>query len=57
MSLEEGIDGPAQAERHGVPQMQHLDLTSWTGRRTKVLQELFARIKRLLARTARARRR
>ncbi len=33
----------------GFDQMQHLDLTSWKGRTTKELQELFARIKRLLA--------
>jgi TIR domain len=33
----------------GFDQMQHLDLTSWTGRGTKELQELFARIKALLA--------
>ena len=34
----------------GFDQMQHLDLTSWTGPGTKALQELFARVKRLLAR-------
>jgi hypothetical protein len=39
----------------GFDQMQHLDLTSWTGSGTKALQELFARIKRLLARPTRAR--
>jgi hypothetical protein len=39
----------------GFDQMQHLDLTLWTGRGTKPLQELFSRIKRLLARPARAR--
>jgi hypothetical protein len=39
----------------GFDQMQHLDLRSWTGRRTKALHELFARIDRLLARPARVR--
>jgi hypothetical protein len=34
----------------GFDQMQHLDLTFWTGRGTKPLQELFARVNRLLAR-------
>jgi hypothetical protein len=39
----------------GFDQMQHLDLTPWTGRRSKALQELFARVNRLLARPARVR--
>ena len=39
----------------GFDQMQHLDLTSWTGSDAKALKELLARIKRLLARPARAR--
>jgi hypothetical protein len=55
-----GIVVPVKLDKNarippGFDQMQHLDLTSWTGRHSKVLQELFARIRRLLARTARAR--
>jgi len=40
----------------GYDQMQALDLTSWTGHSTKILQELFVRIRRLLSRRATARR-
>jgi hypothetical protein len=55
-----GIVIPAKLDQNarippGFDQMQHLDLTSWTGRRTKALQELFVRINRLLARPAHAR--
>lgn len=39
----------------GFDQMQYLDLTSWTARNTRVLRELFARIRRLLTRPSRAR--
>ena len=38
----------------GFDQWQHVDLTSWTGRDTVALKELFARINRLLARPFRA---
>ncbi len=54
-----GIVVPVKLDRNarippGFDQMQHLDLTSWSGSGTKALQELFARIKRLLARPSRA---
>jgi hypothetical protein len=40
----------------GFDQMQHLDLTSWTGGATKPLDELVERISRLLSRPSRQRR-
>jgi hypothetical protein len=40
----------------GFDQLQHLDLTSWTGRSTKPLRALVERIGRLLARPSRERR-
>lgn len=40
----------------GFDQMQHIDLTSWTGRATKPLKTLTERIARLLARRSRKRR-
>lgn len=40
----------------GFDRMQHLDLTSWAGRTTKPLEELVARVARLLARPSRQRR-
>lgn len=40
----------------GFDQMQHLNLTSWTGRTTKPLKTLLERISRLLARPSRERR-
>ncbi|MCP5416268.1 MAG: toll/interleukin-1 receptor domain-containing protein [Chromatiaceae bacterium] len=53
-----GIVIPVKLDQHarippGFDQMQYLDLTSWTGSGSKVLQELFSRIRRLLGRAAR----
>jgi hypothetical protein len=55
-----GIIVPVKLDRNArIPppfdQMQHLDLTSWTGKGTVALKKLFACIKQMLARPSRVR--